>query len=208
MNKHLIALGDSLSVGIGDEPGPDGAPLGWIRRLLDFPGPDRQTDLLLNLGVVNARTPQVRFGQLPTALRHTARCAALITGMNDALTKFAPQHYERDYAAVVAGLAEHFPLVLTATLPDISAQVAPDPGTAARIRTHILTANDIIRKASARHDTVCFDAWAATAMAPDVWSPDGLHPNARGYAGIATAYRDLIGIRVGSSFRTWLEKSP
>lgn len=205
--KHMVALGDSLSVGVGDELDARGAPRGWVRRLLALLGPDWREEHLLNLGVVNARTPQVRIKQLPVALRHPARCASLITGMNDVITKFSARHYERNYTEIVANLSENFPLVLTATLPDISKRVGGDAEAIALIHTNTLIANEIIRKASAWHDTVCFDAWAATSMAPDLWSTDGLHPHARGHATIAAAYRALIGVRLASPYSARLEKN-
>ena len=196
-NKRVIALGDSLTVGIGDDTDSVGAPLGWVQRFtkgLDVSDP-YASDEVLNLGEANAKTPQVRFKQLPVAAQHTACYASLITGMNDVIGKFDSSNYERDYASIVKSLASIAPTVLTATLPDISQQLGLDSTRATTIRQNILAANEIIRRVSALNGTVMFDAWAATVMAAGIWSADGLHPNAKGYAGIADAYCTLVDAR-------------
>lgn len=197
MVLQIVALGDSLTVGLGDETGHDGKPYGWLGRLTTSLNTDNSDANSLNLAEVSAVTAQARFKQLPAALQRYSDVASLIIGMNDAIGNFNPKHYERDYSEIVARLTEHCPILLTATLPDISRQLGQNDDIAAGISTNILQANETIRKVSAYHDTVLYDAWATTSMATGIWSQDGLHPNARGHSAIAIAFRRLIKVRTG-----------
>ena len=76
----LVALGDSITVGMGD-PAADGGWRGWaalLAQTLDQPE-------MHNLAVLGALSGDVELGQLPAALDLKPDLATVVVGINDTL---------------------------------------------------------------------------------------------------------------------------
>ncbi|MGO2643182.1 SGNH/GDSL hydrolase family protein, partial [Brevibacterium aurantiacum] len=83
---RYIAIGDSLSEGVGDEPWPDGSPRGWTDRLASLLtahyGQHRAIHYA-NLAVRGYKTAQVVDTQIRTAIALRPDFVTLTAGMND-----------------------------------------------------------------------------------------------------------------------------
>jgi lysophospholipase L1-like esterase len=146
---------------------------------------------VINLARSHARVAHVRFHQLSRVPDFPTSIASVIVGMNDALGTFSLESFRMHYEAIVAFLAHRADMVLTATLADISCQLGLSSEAGHAVRRHIEQANEVIRAASARYETVCLDAGSAAGQ-QDIWLSDGLHPNVEGHRRIATAFAKLI----------------
>jgi len=75
-----VALGDSVSVGMGD-PAPEGGWRGWPALLASgLHDPD-----LHNLAVLGGQSAEVERSQLPAALALKPDVASVVCGLNDTL---------------------------------------------------------------------------------------------------------------------------
>jgi lysophospholipase L1-like esterase len=126
---RFVALGDSITLGIGDPvrtPGPPGdaeAPgragrrgwRGWAALLADgLPEPE-----LHNLAGNGARIADVERDQLPRALQLRPDVASVVAGVNDTLRpNFDPAQIAAAAAHIVGALRAADVAVLTMRLPD------------------------------------------------------------------------------------------
>ncbi|WP_188192106.1 SGNH/GDSL hydrolase family protein [Nonomuraea sp. SYSU D8015] len=97
---RIAALGDSVTVGLGDSvPGR-----GWAGFLAEALAPAE----LSNLAVCGARVADVVRGQLPRALALRPSVATVLVGVNDTLRgDFAPPHRGRRRRQERRGLPRH-----------------------------------------------------------------------------------------------------
>ena len=105
---RYVAIGDSLSEGIGDEPWPDGTPRGWTDRLAELLGAHHGEVDYANLAVRGQRAHEVLATQVEAALVMEPDVVTLTAGMNDLLRpRFEPDRLRATLADVRAtGLAE------------------------------------------------------------------------------------------------------
>ena len=122
--------------------------------------------------------------------------------MNDVLHPgFDPLEVEVPLEAMVTALRDAGAVVLTATLPDVT-RVLPLPARRReRLRDMLEGVNGVVRRVSARHDTILVDA----ADFPEElharnWSLDRLHPNSRGHLLIARAFAAQLSELRGVAF--------
>src|SRR5688500_13563706 len=118
---RYVALGDSLSEGVGDHPNPDGTERGWADRFAERLAAEHPGLRYANLAVRGRLIPDVYHHQLPAALALEPDLVSLIIGGNDltrprfdvdgGLARIDEMH--RDLHAAGA-------TVLTATLPDVA----------------------------------------------------------------------------------------
>jgi lysophospholipase L1-like esterase len=193
----FVALGDSITLGIGDpvaDPalGTDGWR-GWARLLADsLPGVR-----LHNFAASGALAGDVECGQLPRALELRPALAAVIVGVNDTLRHdFDPSRVTGALAHTVGALRAAGALVLTMKLPDAGRMLGLPRALANPLARRMAVVNDAIDELAARFDTVHFDA----AGHPDtydrrMWSVDRLHPGERGHRFIAGEYHALLAAR-------------
>ena len=110
----LVAMGDSITVGMGD-PAPEGRGWrGFAALLADtLPQPD-----LHNLAFLGAQAADVERVQLPAALDLKPDVVSLVVGINDTLRgDFDPGRTGAAVGRTVAALRESGAHVLTMTLP-------------------------------------------------------------------------------------------
>ena len=188
------ALGDSLTAGRGD-PGTDGRPVGWARRLAGLLTARAGVPCALtNLAVDGASVAEVLAGQLPAAERLRPDLVSVTTGMNDIR---APEFSQRRFAVrlqrLLDGLGATGATVLTCTLPDIAGVISLPPDLVEVARQRLRQASEIIREQAALGGVVCLDVWAMPGAAdPELFTPDRIHPNAAGHQLIAMSFADLL----------------
>lgn len=190
----FVALGDSITMGIGDPL--SGAPSGWRgwAALLAAALPGMT---LHNFAVSGALTRDVERGQLPRALELRPEIAAVIVGVNDTLRQdFDPVAVAAALAHTVGALRASGALVMTMRLPD-AGRMFGLPGILARpLARRMAAVNAVVEELAERFATVHFDAAAHPATYDRrMWSVDRLHPSERGHRFIATEFFDRLAER-------------
>ncbi|WP_405919110.1 SGNH/GDSL hydrolase family protein [Streptomyces longwoodensis] len=190
---RFVALGDSLTEGVGDPTG-DGWR-GWAALLADGLGAGPATPVrFTNLAVSGAQTRDVLERQLPAALGLRPEVAAVVVGVNDTLRRTFDIHavaarLDRVYGA----LAGQGAVLLTACLPDPGG-VLGLPGALARpLARRQQAVNTVVHVLSERYDAVHLHA-AEGAWVTDraLWSADRLHPGERGHRHLALRFHALL----------------
>jgi lysophospholipase L1-like esterase len=201
---RFVALGDSITLGIGDPvrtPAPPAgteAPgragrrswRGWAALLAEgLPDPE-----LHNLAGNGARIADVERDQLPRALQLRPDVASVVVGVNDTLRpNFDPALIAAAFAHTVGALRAADATVLTMRLPDPGRMLGV-PGVLARPlarRAHEI--NLVMDAAAERFGTLHFDAAGdADTYNPNMWAADRLHPSERGHRLIARRFHGLL----------------
>ena len=185
----FVALGDSITVGMGD-PAPGGGWRGWAALLAGtLPQPEMH-----NLATLGALAADVERVQLPAATALRPEVASVVAGINDTLR--GDFDAERTGAAVgrtVAALQAAGARVLTMRLPD-PGQMFGLPGALARpLARRMRAVNAAVDEVARRHGTVHLDAARDFATYERCyWSVDRLHPNERGHRLIACRFHALL----------------
>ncbi|MFE6336782.1 SGNH/GDSL hydrolase family protein [Streptomyces sp. NPDC057806] len=187
---RFVALGDSLSEGVGDPVG-DGWR-GWAALLAG--GLAEQPVDFTNLAVSGAQTRDVRERQLPRALELRPDVVSVVVGVNDTLRCTFDIHAVADRLDKVYGaLTARGSVLLTACLPDPGAMLGL-PGALARpLARRQRAVNAVVHALSERYDAVHLHA-AEGAWLTDraLWSADRLHPGERGHRQLAVRFHALL----------------
>ncbi len=185
----MVALGDSITVGMGD-PAPEGGWRGWAALLADtLDQPE-----LHNLATLGALAIDVELLQLPAAVDLKPDVASVIVGINDTLRgDFDPERTGAAVGRTVAALRACGAEVLTMRLPD-PGQMFGLPGALARpLARRMRAVNAAVDEVARRHGTVHLDAADDPATYERrYWSVDRLHPNERGHRLMACRFHGLL----------------
>ena len=185
----FVALGDSITVGMGD-PAPGGGWRGWA-ALLAGTLPQPEVHNLARLGALAADVERV---QLPAATVLRPDVASVVVGINDTLRgDFDPERTGAAVGRTVAALRAAGAQVLTMRLPD-PGQMFGLPGALARpLARRMRAVNAAVDEVARRHGTVHLDAARDPATYERrYWSVDRLHPNERGHRLIACRFHALL----------------
>src|SRR5690349_19716250 len=186
---RFVALGDSITVGMGD-PAPGGGWRGWAALLA---GSLHQGEMH-NLATLGAMAPDVERLQLPGALALEPTVASVVVGINDTLRgDFDPERTGLSVDRTVAALRAAGAEVLTVRLPD-PGQMFGLPGVLSRpLARRMRAVNAAVDEVARRHGTVHLDAARDPATYERCyWSVDRLHPNERGHRLIACRFHALL----------------
>lgn len=191
----VVALGDSISTGVGDVVGPE-CPHGpgWAAHLATL----LDAGAFLNLARNGARASDVVQTQLPAALGARPRLATVVVGGNDALrSDFCATAVAGDLARVVGALCDAGSAVVLGTLPAIALfELTPAPvRRVMRSRVAALNAEVHAIAASAGDAVTVLDMDAAARIpAARAWHVDRVHPSPAGHRRLAAvAARGLVG---------------
>ncbi|MFF5406144.1 SGNH/GDSL hydrolase family protein [Streptomyces misionensis] len=186
---RFVALGDSLTEGVGDPVGA--GRRGWAALFAASLGPDTE---FTNLATGGAQTRDVLERQTPAALALRPDLVAVVVGVNDTLRHTFDIHavtarLDRVYAACAGQGAT----LLTACLPDPGAMLGL-PGALARPPARRQRAvNAVVHALSERYGAVHLHAadhaWIADRA---LWSADRLHPGERGHRLLAVRFHALL----------------
>jgi lysophospholipase L1-like esterase len=197
-----VALGDSITLGIGDPvrlPPPPGERSrhkgkrgwrGWAVLLADgLVDPDLH--ILAGNGAMWA---DVERDQLPAALQLRPHVASVVIGINDTLRpNFDTDKIANSAAHTIGALRACGAEVLTMRLPDPGKMLGM-PGVLARPlarRAHQI--NEVMDEIAVRFGTLHFDAATdEDAYDPRMWAVDRLHPSERGHRLIARRFHALL----------------
>ncbi|MCX4573656.1 SGNH/GDSL hydrolase family protein [Streptomyces sp. NBC_01571] len=206
---RFVALGDSLTEGVGDPVGeawrgwaallaeglsggvPEGVPGGVSLELgggpSDRPGASVE---FTNLAVSGAQTRDVLERQTPEALALRPDVVSVVIGVNDTLRcTFDIHAVAARLDQVYAAFRDQGAVLLTACLPDPGAMLGL-PGALARpLARRQRAVNAVVHALSERYGAVHVHA-AEGAWLTDraLWSADRLHPGERGHRQLALRF--------------------
>jgi lysophospholipase L1-like esterase len=190
---RFVALGDSLTEGVGD-PVPGGWR-GWAALLA--PSLAEQQVQFTNLARSGAQTREVLERQLDVGLALRPDVVSVVVGVNDTLRRtFDVRAVAARLDTVYAACAAHGALVLTACLPD-PGRLLGLPGALARpLGRRQRAVNDVVHALSDRHGAVhvhaCSGDWLSDRA---LWSADRLHPGERGHRLLARCFHTALAAR-------------
>ncbi len=194
--KRYVAVGDSLSEGLGD-PLPGGRTRGWANLLGEHLRGLEPELTFTNLAVRGHLTHHALRHQLQAAVELDPDLVSVFIGGNDVLLRrsFAPDRFAAELAELVTPFtAGHATLVLS-TLPDLAACSPLFPPLRGALRARVVAANAVVRDLADQHGTVLLDAWAdPRTRRHGMWSVDRIHPSAAGHRLIAQGVADLLGV--------------
>lgn len=203
MTCRYVALGDSLSEGVGDTPWPDGRAKGWADRLAQKMANHHGEVLYANLAVRGKRAEEVLTEQLEPALAHLPNLVTVTAGVNDVLRPGA------DTDAVVATLdrivrslrARQID-VLVISAPDLAALSIPGRLLARRVSALNTGIAAIARRYGAQVPTL-----PAGSVFEDLraWSPDRLHLNSLGHERLACCVASSLAV---PGYEDWAQPPP
>ncbi|MCF3132805.1 SGNH/GDSL hydrolase family protein [Streptomyces olivochromogenes] len=187
---RFVALGDSLTEGVGDPAGEGWR--GWAALLAG--GLSGDSVDFTNLAVSGAQTRDVLERQTPAALDLRPDVASVVIGVNDTLRCTFDIHavaanLDKAYAAVTGQGA----VLLTACLPDPGSMLRL-PGALARpLARRQRAVNAVVHALSERHGAVHLHASEGAWLADRaMWSADRLHPGERGHRQLALRFHALL----------------
>jgi lysophospholipase L1-like esterase len=210
---RFVALGDSITLGVGDPARPvrlprrggQAGPAG-PGRLPDQPGRGvwRGWAVLLAeglcepglhiLAVNGACAADVERDQLPQALKLRPDIASVVVGVNDTLrADFEPDRIAAAAEHTVGALRAAGAEVLTMRLPDPGRMLGV-PGVVARpLARRAREINLVMDAVAERYGTLHFDAAGdAETYDPRMWAADRLHPSERGHRVIARRFHGML----------------
>ena len=186
----FVALGDSITVGMGD-PAPEGSGWrGWAALL----AASLQQPVMHNLATLGALAVDVEHVQLPAATALKPDVASVVVGINDTLRgNFDPHRTGAAVARTVAGLRAAGAQVLTMRLPDPGQMFGLPKSLAKPLARRMRAVNEAVDEVAARYGTLHLDAARDPATYERrYWSVDRLHPNERGHRLIACRFHALL----------------
>ncbi|MFG2326490.1 SGNH/GDSL hydrolase family protein [Streptomyces sp. NPDC048568] len=190
---RFVALGDSLTEGVGDPVGHGWR--GWAALLAT--GLAEQPVLFTNLARSGAQTVDVAERQLPAGLALRPDLVSVVVGVNDTLRRTF------DLGAVAARLDTVYgactgrgALLLTACLPDPGAMLGLPDALARPLARRQRAVNAVVHALSDRYGAVhlhaCEGGWTTDRS---MWSVDRLHPGERGHRQLALRFHALLAER-------------
>jgi lysophospholipase L1-like esterase len=189
---RYVALGDSGTEGVGDDPHPDGSERGWADRLAELLAEANPQLLYANLAVRGRRIAEVRDQQLGPALALEPDLATVVAGVNDILRS----RFDIDVALghvddMLRELRASGSTVVTATYPDPSGLV---PG-ARLVRRRIHDFNAGLRSVAEDRGALLVEAEDFPVLGDRrMWCVDRLHLSPEGHRGLAVATARTLGL--------------
>ena len=194
MPLRLLALGDSLTQGVGDptpgRAGFAGQMEGWVTHLARAVERSGRSVEVTNLARAGAQSSHVVDEQVPlmraTLRRRRVDVASCIVGVNDLCrVEFSIERFSHNYGRAVAALAARSTVVLTATIHQFDQPFPVPAHVRQRLHANIDATNAVIRSTGAAHGALVVDMAASELIRGDVRSVDRLHPNRYGHQLIA-----------------------
>ncbi|WP_329245697.1 SGNH/GDSL hydrolase family protein [Streptomyces sp. NBC_01478] len=200
---RFVALGDSLTEGVGDPVGE--AWRGWAALLADgLTQQPEETVEFTNLAVSGAQSRDVLERQTPAGLALDPDIVSVVIGVNDTLRcTFDIQALAARLDEVYAAFTAQGAVLLTACLPDPGAMLGL-PGALARpLARRQRAVNTVVHALSERYGAVHLHAAEGEwIMDRAIWSADRLHPGERGHRQLALRFHALLaeeGVATGAA---------
>ncbi|WP_156162343.1 GDSL-type esterase/lipase family protein [Demequina iriomotensis] len=182
---RIVALGDSITLGVGDGVQRAWGEVGWAAHTAHALG----AASFLNLAANGVRAREMLESQVPRARAASPDVVLLTVGGNDVLRgDFSPRDVEDALGAAVDALAAPGRRILTVSLDRIGLfELAPRRVAEAMAR-RIGEANAAIARAVAGTDVEVIDgATLLASLGRRAWHIDRIHPSPQGHRALAGA---------------------
>lgn len=189
---RFAALGDSVTVGIGD-PLPGGGWRGWAALLAEALAPASGMELG-NFARSGALVEDVARDQLPRALEQRPSHASVVVGVNDTLrSRFELASIAVRLEETVVSLRGVGAVVLTASLPDPGRMLRMPQVMRRPLARRIQAINAVLDYLAQTYGTVHLDLARHPAIYdPRMWGVDRIHPSERGHRLLAGLFADSL----------------
>lgn len=189
--QRYVALGDSISEGIGDS-WPDGTPRGWCDRLAAALDAARPGLRYANLAVRGQTSDQVLATQVADALALKPDLISVSAGMNDLMRPgFSLGHTRATLDALLQQLRTDGATVVILSLPDMT-DLLP---IGAKIKPRVDALNAAIAESAAAHGAIATPPPPRPLFTdPRLWASDRLHLSGAGYDRVARAVLGELGV--------------
>jgi len=199
----FVALGDSITLGIGDPVRlpPAAGPRsgrgkgkrgwrGWAALLADSLV-EPELHIVAGNGACWA---DLERDQLPAALQLRPDVASVVIGVNDTLRpNFDPERIAASAAHTIGALRATGAQVLTMRMPDPGRMLSMPALLARPLARRAQELNHVMDEMAERFSTLHFDAASdEEAYEPQMWAVDRLHPSERGHRLIARRFHALL----------------
>ncbi|MEV7395552.1 SGNH/GDSL hydrolase family protein [Aeromicrobium sp. NPDC092404] len=207
MFSRYVAIGDSLTEGLGDTPWPGDVPRGWADRLAQHLTVHAGQPIhYANLAVRGQKAAQVRESQLPAALALEPDLVTVTAGMNDLM------RLNVDLAAVAEELDD---MARRLRAEDVVTVLVPMPDMTgllpigARIKGRVDALNEVLADVASRHGALLAPLPPRQVFGlPEAWSSDRLHLSPLGHTRFALAMLHTLGLPTPSSWDEPLVAAP
>jgi lysophospholipase L1-like esterase len=193
MFSRYVAIGDSLTEGLGDTPWPGEVPRGWADRLAQHLTVQAGYPIrYANLAVRGQKAAQVRDSQLPAALAARPDLVTITAGMNDLMRINvdidAVGHVLDDMAR---RLAEEDVVTVLVPMPDMTGLLP----IGARLKSRIDALNSALTEVAARRGTLLAPLPPRQVFGhAEAWSSDRLHLSPVGHSRFALGMLHTLGL--------------
>ncbi|UUZ45999.1 SGNH/GDSL hydrolase family protein [Janibacter limosus] len=197
MALRYVAIGDSLSEGVGDDPWPDGTPRGWADRLAELLAAHHGEVDYANLAVRGMRSRQVLDTRVEAAPALEPDVLTFTAGMNDLLRpRLDVAALRETLVQVVAPFTAKGVRVTVVPIPDIRA-VSPAGRLIARRR---LVLNGIYQHRPT--STACCHRRRPLGRSSRTraWADDRLHLSPLGHERLALGSAAALGVPVAQGW--------
>lgn len=191
---RIVALGDSLAVGVGASAPENGFIFQSYLRVLARRPESRIDDFAIG----GARVADVVRLQIPRLAHHRADIAIVCVGANDVVRHTSPARFAASYGELVERLRTALPTarLIACGVPDVALSPLFTGGESGTI-AHLSAEDDAAIRAVAKNSGSAFaDLYALTrrdrADAAQFLSDDRFHPSDAGYAAFAAILTPLV----------------
>lgn len=187
---RVVALGDSITLGVGDGVQHPRGDVGWAALTAGALG----ASSFLNVARNGARARDVRRDQLDDALAHRPDLALLTVGGNDVLRgDFDPAEVELALGETLDALEERGCHVVTVSLDRIGLFDLAPRAVAEAMAARIGLVNRAIGAAVEPTDATVIDgATLLASLGRRAWHVDRIHPSPAGHRALARAAVDAV----------------
>ena len=186
---RVVALGDSITLGVGDAP-LVGLGAGWAAHVAHALG----ATTYVNLAANGVRARALGASQVPTALMHRPDVVLLTVGGNDVLRgDFSPEEIAEKVSDALTRLRRPGREIVMISLDRIALFSLLGRRVAAVMAHRIDATNDALAKAAAGGTAHWVDgAHVFARLGAAAWHIDRIHPSPLGHRALATEALHLI----------------
>ena len=186
-----VAIGASDTYGIGTD---DPQTQSWPANLSDKLGSGVH---LINLGIPGVHADSALNVEVPIALDSHPDIVTVWLAVNDLADNVSLTNYAQSLDTLLTHLQTLTPhtRILVANVPDVTSLPHFQAENAQVLHTRIAAYNTVIASLVQKHHALLVDLytrWQDLANHPDYISDDGFHPNAFGYAAIASIFYQVL----------------